>query len=143
MGHKIQGFPDFGAIERRDGSIEIAQDYIYYSPIYHIKPSSRGLWMIQLQLPDPQNLGQNLPLGLVPGATLRIPVIGGGYSIRDVRKVVGSIVELVDPLNSDPIPGHQVRRIQAYSQAYIDMRLRDLIEKGKLTAAANGRYLNL
>lgn len=60
--------------------------------------------------------------------------------MREVTKVVGSFVSLKDGLNSDPIPGHQVRRIQAYSQAYIDMRIRDLFEKGKLRIGA-GRFL--
>ena len=140
--HKIPGFPDFGAIQPRDGSIEIAQDYIYYPGNFLIMPVSQGMSVIRLRRPDPEDQSKSLPLVLPPGASLRIPLITGGYCVRDVKKVVGSFVELKDALNSDPIPGHQARRIQAYSQAYIDMRIRDLFEKGKLRVGA-GRFLEV
>ena len=140
LSNRIPGFPDFGAIQPRDGSIEIFQDYIYYPGNFLLMPVSQGMGVIRLRRPDPKDQSKDLPLVLPPGASLRIPLITGGYAVREVTKVVGSFVSLKDKLNSDPIPGHQVRRIQAYSQAYIDMRIRDLFEKGKLRIGA-GRFL--
>lgn len=136
------GFPDFGNIQPRDGAIAIARDYVYHRTVFNVMTEGAvSLQFIRLQCPDPQNPGEYLPLGLPKGAALRIPVIGGGFSVRKVRCVVGSIVELQEALVTEAIPGHQVKRIKAYSQAYIDARLQDLIAKGKLKAAANGRYL--
>jgi hypothetical protein len=126
--------PDFGRIKPRDGSTEIHKDYVYYSGHLQIVASEQtGLRVLRLRRPGPDPLKPDLPLNLQPGQTLRIPC-AGGYAVRDVRRVVGSIVELKDPLNTHAIPGHQIRRIKGYSLAYIDMVVRDQIEKGKIKA---------
>lgn len=140
-------FPDFGRIKPRDGSTEIHKDYVYFSGFLNIIPSEQSnLRTLRLRRPNPDSTPAaplpDLPLNLIKGNTLRIPCIGGGYAIRDVRKVVGSIVELDLALTTHAIDGHQIRRIKAYSQAYIDMVLHDLIEKGKIRAAG-GVYLQV
>jgi len=139
-------YPDFGRIKPRDGSTEIHKDYVYFVGHFTIIPSEQSnLRTLRLRRPNPDSTREaplpDLPLNLIAGASLRIPCFGG-YAIRDVRRVVGSIVELVDPLTTHAIDGHQIRRIKAYSQAYVDMVLHDLIEKGKVRAAG-GVYLQV
>lgn len=136
-------YPDFGRVLPRDGSVEIHKDYHYFPDrdLYIGNTQPLGRLVLTLQRLDPIT-GAVQPLGLFPGQILRIPCIGG-YGVRAIRRVtVNRIVELESSLNMDPIPGHQVLRVKAYSQKYIDMRLRDLLEKRKIHFFG-GRYIEL
>lgn len=152
MGQRIRTealFPDFTALIPQDGSVESIQDYILRPDdnlrIGNTAPLTRSF--LRIERFDKTDPLANPPLNLWKGLFLRIPVGNthkdAVYNYRYIQRVVGNIVELESSLNGDPIPGHTgVRIVQGYAQHYIDMRIFDLWEKGKLQIS-NGRYLKL
>jgi len=152
MGQRIRTealFPDFTALIPQDGSVETIQDYTYRPDsnlrIGNTAPLTRSF--LRIERFDPQDPLATPPLNLWKGLFLRIPVGNttrdAVYNFRFIKRVSGNIVELESSLNGDPVPGHTgVRIVTGYAQHYIDMRIFDLWEKGKLQIS-NGRYLRV
>ena len=146
MGQRFETlFPDFASLMPQDGSVETIQDYTY-RPDCNLRigtaaPITRKVLRIE-RFNQNDSLAVPPPLGLWKGLFLRIPCTNG-YGYRFISRVAGNIIELDSSLNSDPIPGHTgVRIVTGYAQHYIDMRIFDLWEKGKLEIK-NGRYYKL
>lgn len=145
MGQRNEAlYPDFGMLMPQDGSVETIQDYTY-RPDSNIRigtaaPITRKV--LRFERFDPNDPMFVPPLALWKGLFLRIPCVNG-YGYRFIHRVAGNIIELDSALNSDPIPGHTgVRIVTGYAQHYIDMKLFDLWEKGKLEIK-NGRYYKI
>lgn len=136
-------FPETAFILPQDGSVEIFKNYRYFpeSDLHVGNSEPLRLGVVRLSRIDKET-GLAKPLGLFPGCILQIPCFGGGYGVREVEHISGDIVKLKDRLNGTPLAGGQVRHIKGYAQWYIDMRIRDQIEKGKLTDIG-GSYVNL
>lgn len=137
-------FPSADLIEPADGSIEISKNYIYYpdgdAPLHvaTVAPISRSIVRVQRIPNDP--LRSAPPHGLKKGAILRFEAVEGGYyCVSKVRLVAGDIIELYPALTRDPLPGSLIKRIEAYSEQYMNMWVYDLIEKGKIQGVG-GRY---
>lgn len=152
MGQRIRAealFPDFTALIPQDGSVESVQDYTFLPDdnirIGNTAPLTRSF--LRIERFDKNNPMNNLPLNLWKGLFLRIPVGNttrdAVYNYRFIKRVSGNIVELESSLNGDPVPGHTgVRIVTGYAQHYIDMRIFDLWEKGKLQIIG-GRYYRI
>lgn len=152
MGQRIKTealFHDFTALIPQDGSVETVQDYTLLPDdnlrIGNAAPLTRSY--LRIERFDRNDPLANPPLNLWKGLFLRIPVGNTSrdavYNYRHIKRVVGNIVELESSLNGDPVPGHTgVRIVTGYAQHYIDMRIFDLWEKGKLQIS-NGRYLRV
>lgn len=134
-------YPDFGMIQPRDGSTGIHKDYLYYPETdLHVGSTGPiGTLVLRLQRKNPNPALPDLPLTLIPGNSLRVPV-HNGFSVGVIRMVTGNIVEFTQRLGGNPIPGHQVRQIKCYHQAYIDAVIQDMMAKGKLKVAG-GRFI--
>lgn len=147
-------FEDFTALIPQDGSVEIVQNYVLHSDknirIGSLPPPGRVVLKLERFHADADGRPIDSPeaaptLNLVPGEFLRIQCLHG-YQTRHILRVTpvlgGGIITLRDALNDDPTPGGEIRRIQGKSQHYIDYRIYDLVEKGKLHAVG-GRYYKI
>lgn len=158
-------FHDFTAFVPQDGSVETVQDYDYY-PDHTIRVVSSGIvtrLVIKLErfIPIPENANSDErrylesltppPLNLYGGNRIRIECHGVKgelrYSYREIRRVTpgppgsgSGIVTLVSACDYDPTPGKEVRRIKALAQHYIDARLYDAVEKGKVKMYGSRYY---
>jgi len=153
MGHRIRKeamFPDFTALIPQDGSVESIQDYTFRPDdnirIGNTAPLTRSFLTME-RFNKENTLAPPPPLNLWKGLFLRIPVGNttqdAVYNYRFIKRVSGNIIELESSLNGDPVPGHTgVRIVTGYAQHYIDMRIFDLWEKGKLQIIG-GRYYRL
>ncbi|MGV3526544.1 MAG: hypothetical protein ACO1RX_20165 [Candidatus Sericytochromatia bacterium] len=135
-------FPDFSTLIPQDGSVETIQNYTYFPDdglcIVASEATGRLILKMERQGPDGQVLKS---LNLQPGTFLRIQCVRS-FQYRHVKRVTGNMVQLECSMNDDPLPGASVRRVMSYAQHYIDMRLFDQIEKGKLQCI-NGRYYKI
>jgi hypothetical protein len=133
--------PDFSYLIPRDGSVESIQDYIYEPGDYRvgmIPPHNRKLLRIE-RVASGNLYGPALPNNIKKRTFLMITRRDGRKDYRRVLRVTGDIVELESAMNGDPMPGGHVRWVAGYAQHYIDMKIFDAVEKGKLQAI-NGRY---
>lgn len=143
--------PQFADLFPRDGSVETAKDFVYYPGEFHIvaaEPFTRRVLRIdqvdnKTTLSTPPNLhAENwITVTVFNGNTRQLTDVK--FNHVPIKKVVGgNIVEFAVPLNGDPVPGGRVRKIKAFSQAYIDMRVREYVEKKKLIPL-NGKWVEL
>lgn len=133
--------PDFSYLIPRDGSVESIQDYVFEPGDYRVgllPPHDRKLLRIE-RVPLGNIYGPALPNDIVKRAFLMITRRDGRKDYRRVFRITGNIVELESSMNNDPLPGGHVRWVSGYSQHYIDVRILEAVEKGKLQAI-NGRY---
>ncbi len=150
-------FPDFTSFVPQDGSVETVQDYQYYAD-HDIRVVPSGIitrLVLKIErfiiVPDDATEDERRylesltppALQLFSGNMIRIECADDKgcekWGYRAIRRVTmgapgsgSGIVTLESALNFDPVPGTQVKRIKALSQHYIDSRLYDQVEKGKL-----------
>lgn len=154
---------DFAGLIPQDGSVESVQDYTYF-PDQNIRiastpPPTRMVFKLERfnEVPEGISEAERLrilllpppPLNLLPGAFLRVQCLSSFQYVYDTVKVLrvipgppgsgSGLVVLDKPLNDDPTPGGQVRRIMNRCLHYVDYRIYDGVEKGKILNV-NGRY---
>lgn len=157
---------DFTRFIPQDGTVQTVQDYVYYpdwdQPIRVVPLGLVSRQVLKLErynvVPDDMpeferiwTMAQPLPpINLYAENQIRIECEDEKhrtvYSYRTIRHVTpgphGSgwgIVTLMDACNADPVPGKKVKRIEALAQHYIDDRIYDGVEKGKIHLYG-GRY---
>lgn len=169
--------PDFTRFIPQDGSVESVQDYVYYpdwdQPIRVVPSGLISRLVLKLEryndLPESMDAYERAfieakplpPLNLLAGALIRLECHDAKgrecYSYCEVRNVIPGpsgtgwgIVTLTAACNVDPTPGKRVKRIKALAQHYIDHKIYDGVEKGKLVlyggkyySEKNARALNL
>lgn len=134
-------FENYSTLIPQDGSVESIQNYIYHPDknIYlgNSEPLSRKV--LRMERINKENPLDVPPLNLWPGVFLRVQCLRT-YQYRKIKKVKGNIIELESSMNDDPLPGTMVRKVKGYAQHYIDMRLYDQLEKGKIQAVKGFFY---
>ena len=123
-------------IQKRDG-IDAHADYIYSSEDIRIATCHRHSKSF-ITMQDLSGFKW-----LSAGVSIRVDTLYGKHSINRIKRVVGNVIELIRPMDHLPLPGGIVKRIYGESQSWIDLRIRDYIEKHKLTILKNGRYLRV
>jgi hypothetical protein len=124
---------NWAMIQPKDG-VEAHQDYVYDINETHVSIGfNHSLLFVRIDTPKDAS-GCDIPLDLwiKPGKSLRIDCIDNRHAVKPVKRVIGNVVQLKEPLRCLPVPGGQVKLIHGPSQSYIDMRIRDWMEKNKL-----------